>query len=55
MARAWRHHQQVSREELEPGTSEPNLGAWYGKSVAYTLYILLVCIPSILILLRLPD
>ena len=55
MARAWGHHQQVSREEPKSGTSEPNLGAWYGKSIAYTLYILLVCPPSILILLRMPD
>ena len=55
MARAWGHHQQVSREELKPGTSEPNLGAWYGKSVAYTLYILLVCSPLESMFLSMTD
>ena len=55
MARAWGYHQQISREELKSGASESNLGAWYGKPVAYTLYILLVCPPSIILLLSMPD
>ena len=55
MARAWGHHQQVSREKPKSRTSEPDLGAWYGKPIAYTLYILLVRPLLALLLLSMPD
>ena len=42
MAGPWRYNQQVQREELEPRTSESYVGAWYGESVAYSIYVLLV-------------
>ena len=42
MAGSRRRDQQVSREVAELRTREPHVGAWYGKSTAYSVYVLLV-------------
>ena len=44
MAGPWRRDQQIQGEEPQSGASKSHVGTRYGEPVAYSIYILLVCL-----------